>query len=153
MRSKWSAANAHYTPTVLEAYCSPLSVPPAGMVALHISSDHETVDIRVERDGADPEAVFRADAIRARSHDTPGDASANGCEWPATLEIPTDGLRSGYYAVTLTADDEHGDACFVVRPAVEDPSPVLLVLATTTWNAYNDWGGRSLYSGGTSVSF
>ncbi|NNE13226.1 MAG: DUF4350 domain-containing protein [Ilumatobacter sp.] len=29
----------------------------------------------------------------------------------------------------------------------------LLVLATNTWNAYNDWGGRSLYTGGHRVSF
>ncbi len=28
-----------------------------------------------------------------------------------------------------------------------------MVLATTTWNAYNDWGGPSLYTGGTRVSF
>ena len=27
------------------------------------------------------------------------------------------------------------------------------MLATTTWNAYNDWGGPSLYTGGTRVSF
>ncbi len=29
----------------------------------------------------------------------------------------------------------------------------LLVLATNTWNAYNTWGGRSLYTGGKQVSF
>jgi N,N-dimethylformamidase beta subunit-like protein len=27
------------------------------------------------------------------------------------------------------------------------------VLSTTTWHAYNDWGGPSLYTGGTRVSF
>ena len=30
---------------------------------------------------------------------------------------------------------------------------MMLVLSTTTWNAYNDWGGPSLYTGGTRVSF
>ena len=30
---------------------------------------------------------------------------------------------------------------------------MLFVLATNTWNAYNDWGGRSLYTGGHQVSF
>ena len=29
----------------------------------------------------------------------------------------------------------------------------LLVLATNTYNAYNSWGGRSLYTGGQRVSF
>src|SRR5205085_3902770 len=30
---------------------------------------------------------------------------------------------------------------------------ILLVLATSTYNAYNDWGGPSLYTGGTRVCF
>src|SRR4029078_934811 len=45
------------------------------------------------------------------------------------------------------------EACFVIRSRLEDPAPILLVLATTTWNAYNDWGGRSRYTGGTCVAF
>jgi hypothetical protein len=70
------------------------------------------------------------------------------------LEIPVDpDWRSGYYRVTISSADERADACFVVRPHADDPAPLLLVLATTTWNAYNDWGGPSLYTGGTRVSF
>ena len=30
---------------------------------------------------------------------------------------------------------------------------MILVLSTSTWNAYNDWGGPNLYTGGTQVSF
>jgi hypothetical protein len=107
----------------------------------------------VIRDGATPDSVFRADALRGERHATPTNASANGCDWPVTVEIPTDGWRSGYYAATVTAGVERADACVVVRPGSDDPAPILLVLATTTWNAYNDWGGPSLYTGGTRVSF
>ena len=32
-------------------------------------------------------------------------------------------------------------------------SRALLVLATNTYNAYNSWGGKSLYTGGWRVSF
>ncbi len=32
-------------------------------------------------------------------------------------------------------------------------APALFVLATNTWNAYNNWGGRSLYTGAHEVSF
>ena len=31
-------------------------------------------------------------------------------------------------------------------------APILLALATNTWHAYNDFGGRNLYNGGTQVS-
>jgi hypothetical protein len=49
-------------------------------------------------------------------------------------------------------EDDEADAFFVMRPA-HRRSPILLVLSTTTSNAYNDWGGPSLYTGGTRVSF
>ena len=32
-------------------------------------------------------------------------------------------------------------------------APALLVIATNTYNAYNNWGGKSLYTGGRRVSF
>ncbi len=89
----------------------------------------------------------------ARSHDTPVDASSTGCGWPPALEIPVGDWRSGYYSVTVTAGDERADAFLVVRPDPSEPAPILLVLSTTTWHAYNDWGGPSLYTGGTRVSF
>ena len=41
----------------------------------------------------------------------------------------------------------------MIRPGGGAPAPMLLVLSTATWNAYNDWGGPSLYTGGTRVSF
>jgi hypothetical protein len=71
--------------------------------------------------------------------------------------------RSGYYEVVLRAADpstgrlaEHV-ACFAVRPSPGGPAGaagrVLLLLATSTYNAYNDWGGPNLYGGAVRVSF
>ena len=57
------------------------------------------------------------------------------------------------YLVTVTTGDERAHAYFVLRPGAGRPSPILLVLSTTTYAAYNDWGGPSLYTGGTRVSF
>jgi hypothetical protein len=54
--------------------------------------------------------------------------------------------------VAITSGEERADAFLVVRPQ-RQRSPVLLVLSTATYNAYNDWGGPSLYTGGTRVSF
>jgi hypothetical protein len=138
---------------MLQAYCWPLSVSSGEPVHVRVSTDAGAVDVEVTRDGAAPETSFRAEGVRALLRDTPVDASANGCGWPITIEVPTDGWRSGYYAVTVTGDAERADACVVVRPRPKDAAPIVLVLATTTWNAYNDWGGPSLYTGGVRVSF
>ena len=77
-----------------------------------------------------------------------------------TLQIPiAEHWRSGFHLVTLTATDapagrDVAHAGFVVRGRAAAGGPrALLVLATNTWNAYNTWGGRSLYTGGKQVSF
>jgi len=140
---------------VLEGYCFPRSATPGESIPLHVSTDAATFEVEVAREGTTREVVWRADAVDGEAHPMPDDASANGCGWPATLEIPVGEVwRSGYYAVTLTAGDERADAFLVVRPTPDGPrAPAILVLSTTTWNAYNDWGGPSLYTGGTRVSF
>ena len=91
---------------------------------------------------------------------TPADADAAGCGWPAsiTLTVPAD-WRSGFHHVRLRAhgapeERSIGDASFVLRAATGAPTArALLVIATNTYNAYNSWGGRSLYTGGHAVSY
>jgi len=66
------------------------------------------------------------------------------------LTIPLD-WQSGYYEVTLAIRQEDkettGKLFFVVRSATPGKtSPILLQLATNTYNAYTNWGGHSLYS-------
>lgn len=140
---------------MIEGYCFPRSAEPGESIALHVSTDASTFDVEVAREGADREVLWRADGVPGEGYAIPDDASANGCGWPSTIEIPIGAdWRSGYYAVTLTAGEERAEAFLVVRPAPGGPrAPMILVLATTTWNAYNDWGGPSLYTGGTQVSF
>jgi hypothetical protein len=58
---------------------------------------------------------------------------------------------SGYYLVKLQ-DDVNGKASyanFVVRSS--DPAPLVVNLSTNTWQAYNRWGGLSLYNGGAHI--
>lgn len=140
---------------MLEAYCWPMSVAPGEPVGLHVSTDAPTYDVEVAREGAERDGVWHAEGLPGASHVAPEDASSQGCGWPAALQIPAgEDWRSGYYSVTLTAGDERADAFLVVRPHAGAPTaPLVLVLSTTTYNAYNDWGGPCLYTGGTRVSF
>ena len=109
--------------------------------------------IEVAREGGAREVVWSRDAVAGTSYPIPPNASADGCGWPVSLEIPVgEDWRSGYYAVTLSSGDGRADAFFVVRPR-DRVSSILLVLSTATYNAYNDWSGPSLYTGGTRVSF
>jgi hypothetical protein len=70
------------------------------------------------------------------------------CRWRATLSfaIPP-ALPSGVYIAKLQASSgAQSDCLFVVRPA--RAARLLVELPTATWEAYNAWGGDSLYPGG-----
>lgn len=142
----------------IEGYAQHPSVAAGDVVQLCTSTRSTRFDVVVERWGAERTPVWSRDAVLGRRQATPDDADAAGCGWEPTIEIVTGAdWPSGFYLVTLTAHGapsgrEVGYAGFVVR----SPRPirrVLFVLATNTWNAYNTWGGRSLYMGGQEVSF
>lgn len=140
-------------------YCWPQSVAPGEQVALHLSSPGgRSVRVEVARVGWKREVVLRDEAVRAEFHDTPEGADAQGCGWPPARMIDVDpAWRSGYYEVLLEVEvdgkQRQSHAFFVVRPEIGRPTaPMLLALSTNTWHAYNDFGGKNLYTGGTSVA-
>jgi hypothetical protein len=141
-------------------YCWPQSATAGSVVGLHLSSPGaRPVAVEVARVGAEREVVWRDPTVPAGDHPTPRGAAQEGCGWPVAVEIPVEpGWRSGYYEVQLEVEVDgnlrRNHAFFVVRPSPGAPTGrALLALATNTWNAYNDFGGRNLYTGGTSVSF
>lgn len=145
----------------VEGYAGRLSYAPGDEVTLHVSCRAERFDVQVARWGAALEPVWRVEDVPGVDHPPPPDADAAGCRWPAavTFTVPR-AWRSGLHLVTLTArgappERAVAHAAFVVRaPAASPARPrALLVLATNTWNAYNTWGGASLYTGGHRVSF
>ena len=144
----------------IEGYADRLSVPVGESVALHVSTTAARFSIEVARLGAETRVVQSRADLPGASRPIPEDASARGCRWPAShaLSIPLD-WSPGYYQVKLRASDDGGkyvgrgrrtaesDLFFVVRSAGSGPrSPILLQLATNTYNAYTNWGGSSLYA-------
>jgi hypothetical protein len=70
------------------------------------------------------------------------------CDWRPTLSfmIPS-ALPSGVYIAKLSARTGVSDCLFVVRASL--PALLLAQLPTATYEAYNAWGGDSLYPGGS----
>jgi len=135
-------------------YTSHITFAPGETVGFHVSTTAPTVEIEVVRDGFEPVSVHRVSGIAAGHHLTPERFYESGCGWPVAHEwtIPDD-LASGFYLVLTRIDEdgvrrehEHG---FCVTPAASQPSgnDLLLVLATSTWLAYSDWGGTNNYLG------
>ncbi len=142
----------------IEGYAGALSCRTGETVELHVSCKTDTFDLLIERWGSSRIVVHEESGLPGNFVPPPVDADANGCGWPASVSVPIgEDWASGFYLVTLTAVGSPAErsvahAGFVVRPS-ERRARALLVLATNTWNAYNNWGGASLYTGGTQVSF
>ena len=157
----------------VEGYAARLSYEPGDQVALHLAATRphrsgriapaETalpVDVEIARLGSERHVVARIDGLVAEPHEIPDDAAAAGARWPAIAAMTVgDDWRSGWYEVLLRATRPDGSvserrAGFVVRAGTgRSRRGILLELSTNTWNAYNDWGGPNLYTGGHAVSF
>ena len=133
---------------MIAGYCWPQSVAPGAEVELFCSTSAARFEVEVLRQGLGDEPVHAARGLPGVEHSLPRDVAERGCGWPCAVTLDVgDDWRSGFYLVRLTAEDgEQAEAFFVVR--AKQPGEALLVLSTSTWAAYNDWGGPSYYTGG-----
>lgn len=145
----------------IEGYAGNISYAPGEELTLHLSSPSPSGELEIVRVGRERKVVFserNLDGIL--EHSVPVNASSHGCNWPVgfRLTIPKD-WQSGYYEVKMRVSDKGGTftqrntrsaeaTCyFVLRPAEPGKnSRILLQLATHTYNAYNNWGGSSVYA-------
>jgi hypothetical protein len=139
----------------VEGYVSQRSVAPGDVLSLHAAGDGP-VDVEWWRLGwyrGNGGRVVRADpgiAVPPRGP-MPRPASDTGlveAGWPAVLDVQVgrDWTSGIYVAVLRPAFGRPAFAPFVVRQSREQAlAPVLFVSAAATWQAYNGWGGKSLY--------
>jgi hypothetical protein len=100
--------------------------------------------------GAGGREVLVSDRLRTRAQPRCRHRYSTGlteCDWHPTLTftIPP-ALPSGVYVAKLSARTGQSDCLFVVMATA--PQPLLAQLPTSTYEAYNAWGGDSLYPGG-----
>ncbi len=157
----WSSFGAELTGAI-EGYTRASAVP-GDELTFHVSAEpSESYRIRVFRMGWYGGVGARlvaclpgcGDSSSARSEPTPIPQTGGlvHAGWPVAqrLVIPRDWV-SGYYLVhyALTSGANAGDTTasfFILKEAPGDPRARFLVhVGASTWQAYNGWGGGSLY--------
>lgn len=144
----------------IEGYASTLSVLPGETVPLHVSTNPAApYRIQVYRIGWYGSAGGRlvqcipTDCVsyeQGSPQPIPG-PDANGevrAGWPITDVVRTGAdWQSGYYIAKLTLQNggQPNGILFIVRERPQDASRVLVIASVNTWEAYNYWGGKSLY--------
>jgi hypothetical protein len=153
-----SVAEEQVKMSSLQAYPSATSVSPGGQIDFLVSYDHgaSSSDFTIDfyRIGAAEVHLAQGNGS-ADAYATPGDYNYSGCQWPPgySLQVPND-WASGVYRARLTGSSgDATDVLFAVKAAAPGTiSKVLLALAVNTYQAYNEWGGSSLYSAPRSVT-
>jgi hypothetical protein len=70
------------------------------------------------------------------------------CTWSPSLTVDTKGWPEGDYLIKLVASNGAGQRYVPITVrSTETAGRVILVVGVTTWQAYNGWGGYSLYGG------
>lgn len=154
----WDATNR-----LVEAYASEVSLVPGATLHLHVSTK-PSASYRVEifrigwygGDGArlmgcipscqSPNPTLGMTQPMPVANPGTGLLDAN---WPVTDNIPTGpNWVSGYYVAKVRLMGSTSGVAtvpFVVLPSATQSKTALIQVPVNTWQAYNNWGGKSLY--------
>jgi hypothetical protein len=146
----------------IELYGTEITATPGDQVQLHVSTEYR-YRIVVYRLGwyggagarqvaCVPSCVGDEQGRVQTGADTP-DVQPARANWPVTDVVQTSSdWTSGYYLVEAVITNRSvagrvGTTYFILRqPPGAQPSQVLVQVPVNTWEAYNAWGGRSLYN-------
>jgi hypothetical protein len=139
----------------LQGFAGATSIRPGNDLPLYVNTRYRLFSVRVFRMGwygGDQARLvwFRRGVPGTKQPPATVDRETNMVEtdWTPSLSIPVgDDWTTGAYLVKLVAPE--GQASFVpftVREG-EHRAPIVFQSSVTTWQAYNKWGGHSLYLG------
>lgn len=134
------------TPWSEGGYADKTSVAPGEQISFYIATRISPFDLRIFNEAHAETTLTTLSALRSRAQYCTEDYSV-GCGWTrtATLTIPAN-WPSGYYAARFPTSQGDRFLIFVVRAAQPaSTSPIVVIQATNTYQAYNDFGGRNVY--------
>ncbi|MEW2297623.1 N,N-dimethylformamidase beta subunit family domain-containing protein [Streptomyces sp. NPDC006743] len=141
-------------PDAVAGYTDRVSVLPGEECGLHVSTTAASFRVSAFRvgwyGGTYARLVWRSAPVRGRAR-PPGrllDATRTvRARWPRTLTVGTDGWPEGAYLLRLDADNGHQRYLPLIVRSAHGAGRTVLLHAPATWQAYNRWGGYSLYDG------
>jgi hypothetical protein len=138
----------------IEGFADRVSVLPGEPVRLFVSTPATTFVVTAFRfgdyQGSDALAVWTSAA-------QPGGVQAPAivqrptntvvAPWYPSLTVPTEGWAPGDYLLRLDGDNGAQQYVPLTVRTPDNAGRVVVINAVTTWQAYNQWGGYSLYKG------
>jgi hypothetical protein len=163
--SEWGLTNGQASDTI-EGFATDLSVNHGGTVDFKINTPSTDYRIEIYRlgyyngDGARRIATLEHQSGEGANQPAPLVDQSTGLvdagNWHVTdsWSVPADAVSGVYLAKLVRQDGTEGENYipFVVRDD-GGTSDIVFKTSDTTWQAYNAWGGASLYTGQQAVSY
>ncbi len=138
----------------IEGWADRTSVTPGEPVGLHISTTALSYRVTAVRtgwyQGCFGRQVWRSGTLKGQVGAPPRIIAPTNTvvtDWPVSLTIDTTGWVPGFYSFRLDADTGGQRYITLVVKSGDAHGKVVLLNADTTWQAYNVFGGYSLYVG------
>jgi len=153
--SNWQDLVKNPKPGTVSGWFDQTSAVCGDTVGLHLSGNNRPVTIKIYRmgyyNGAGARLVYSTTTGKVAPGSAPTIANdpthLTSTNWPTTTTITlTSSFPTGIYMARFDDGSKAGYAPLVVRSSTPT-SGVLIVAGDLTWEAYNTWGGWSLYHG------
>ncbi|MEU9193612.1 N,N-dimethylformamidase beta subunit family domain-containing protein [Streptomyces hundungensis] len=139
----------------VEGYADRTSVAPGDSFRLHVHTTAKTYRAEAFRmgwyGGALARKVWESGPLKGIRQPAakvdPGTYTVTAAHWSPGPEITTGNWPEGSYLIRLTADSGGQRYVPVTVRSATARGRVVIVNAVATWQAYNEWGGHSLYNG------
>ncbi|WP_052424186.1 N,N-dimethylformamidase beta subunit family domain-containing protein [Nonomuraea candida] len=133
----------------IEGYADQVSVLPGERFRLHVSTTAPRFTARAFRMGANPAKVWESAPVEGvrQAPTRVVDGTVTAAHWDPSLAVETEGWPEGAYLIRLDASTGAQRYVPITVRSASTAGRVVIVNAVTTWQAYNLWGGRSLYQG------
>jgi hypothetical protein len=142
-------------PEAVEGYTDRVSVLAGEEFGLYVSTTATGFRVSAYRmgwyGGAQARLYWRSGRLAGRARRRPGPQGATRTVralWPRSAVVSTAGWPEGAYLLRLDAESGHQRYVPLIVRSASARGQTLLMHAPATWQAYNRWGGYSLYAGG-----
>jgi len=142
-------------PDAVEGYADKVSVLPGEEFGLYVSTTAPGFQVSAFRvgwyGGTQGQLVWRSARVaghrQARAQLVVATRTVDASGWQRSLQVSTHGWPEGAYLLRLDAENGHQRYVPLVVRSTSAAGRTLLMHAPATWQAYNQWGGYSLYQG------